>query len=253
MKTEKIQKTTIRETSGFTLIELLVVVAIIAILAGMLLPALGKAKETGKRIACVNNLHQLGLAMSMFADDHEGLFPPRLLGQLPGAWPTTLRDGYRDLRLLVCPSDGPDPNRVRGFAPPLDADSAPRSYIVNGWNDFWYETWTKNGSGWDFGRMLGTQTPESVIRLPSETIVFGEKLTESPHYYMDFLEETPGELLPNDFTEVEHGRHSRSANGSGGSNYVFADGSARFLKYWGELSPVNLWGVTDAWRRNVAN
>ena len=101
--------------------------------------------------------------------------------------------------------------------------------------------------------MRGTSTPETAILLPSETILFGEKVTESPHFYMDFLEESPDSLSGNDFTEVEHGRHSRSANGGGGSNYVFADGSTRFIRHWGTLSPVNLWGVTDAWRKNVVN
>jgi len=224
---------------GFTLIELLVVIAIIAILAGMLLPALSQAKESARRVACVNNMRQLGFAVVMYRDDNEGYYPvrPSGSGNAP-RWPEALRPNYVDTQLLICPSDIKGPKT--GLSGTGNADSAPRSYIINGWNDYVQQQVTN----FTMNSLTGWKVHESVVTKPADTIVFGEKELSSVHYYMDFLETAMG----NDFEEVEQSRHSASRKNSGGANFSFADGSARFLKYGQMLVPENLWATTDAFR-----
>ena len=92
---------------GFTLIELLVVIAIIAILAGMLLPALGKAKQKGQATACISNLRQVMIATKVYADDFGGKYPHTF--QVRGdnvyrkAWFNFLLPYTATTNLLICP------------------------------------------------------------------------------------------------------------------------------------------------------
>jgi prepilin-type N-terminal cleavage/methylation domain-containing protein/prepilin-type processing-associated H-X9-DG protein len=238
--------------TAFTLIELLVVIAIIAILAGMLLPSLGKAKEAAKRIGCVNQIRQLGLATTMYAGEFNGEFPERTT---TGRWADRLFSYYKTAKVLVCPSDlGPD-NKNRPATAESNTnrlgDSAPRTYIINGWNDYFAQVM---GDGFQLGSMEGKTVKDTVIREPSETILFGEKLYGIGHFYMDFLEGKLG----NDIEVLNHSVHNAASKGAsggkgGGSNYAFADGSTRFLKHGRSLSPINLWALNEQWRTNAIN
>ena len=231
--------------AAFTLIELLVVIAIVGVLAGLLLPVLGRAKEKGRRASCLSNLHQLNISLTVFTGDHDDVYPARTD---QNRWPSQLQDYNLTTNLLLCPSDGLNPLSA-GAGNPLSTDSAHRSYFINGWNDYFSELLPSNAF-WSVYMNGNYSTGMRCVNVvhPSETIIFGEKKTSYGDFYMDFYE-----TVGNDLERLEQGRHGTEppTPGVGGSIYAMCDGSARFMRYYTSLNPLNLWADSDADRYNL--
>lgn len=226
---------------GFTLIELLVVIAVVALLAALLVPTLGRARESGRRSACTSNLRQLSVALAIYAGENEGGYPPVTPLR---HWPGFLYRHYESLDVLLCPTD-PTPRLREGGVTP---DEAPRSYVMNLFRDYFAAALDPvEFRSFSAGTYQGS-LPETVLENPADVVVFGEKRTGSTAFHADA---TAGPLTLLD--SVDLGRHPVLPRGRGtGANHAYADGSVRYVRYWQSLFPFNQWAVTPFGRTNLA-
>lgn len=212
-----------KRDAGFTLIELLVVIAIIAILAAMLLPALARAKERAYTIQCTGNLHQISIGMTLFADDHNSLYP-KSGGSIP--WNATNPDAETNgwMQQLVSYEGNTNVYRCPGnrLYPPAPVNASAEPYPVQ--TPFNYFNGARaafivanNSAAVDLRRVL----------FPASQVLSGDTIG------------TDFEIMDSDKDDYSQNCVGGAANGlpweewqahSGGQNVLFVDGHAKWYK-----------------------
>lgn len=202
-----------QKITGFTLVELLVVIAIIALLMGILIPALGRARRQGRKIACLSNLRQMGIALQAYVIDNDYRLPPSSchLSDPNEYWLRILAKYTRQGLLLRCSED--KAHDFVDWGKPLGPD-------INGlrWSSFALNSMLDPDCAFNGGRYNSIMN----IRKPMYCIYVSESPSSWKNY--DHLHPEGWGSLAEAKGQVAWDRHD------GTSNYLFVDGHTENLK-----------------------
>lgn len=204
---------------GFTLIELLVVIAIIAALMGILLPSLNRARQQARKIACLSNMRQMGVAISAYLTDSEYRLPPSSchIDDPNDHWLRVLAGYTREQLLFHCPSD-----TAKNFVEwnrPLDEQKNARysSFAVNALLDPIH---------FRYGARRNRYNDTNQIKHPQATIWISEAPDTENFNLADHIHPEMWE------GSVEYAKQFIAWDRhKGTSNYLFADGHAENMKF----------------------
>lgn len=205
--------------SGFTLIELLTVIAVVAILAGLLIPAVNRVRVTARQTVCASNMRQIGLALHLYANENNGRLPNIAHG-VPSdqSWIYTLMPYLDDTHSIrVSPAD-----------PLYDQKLNHETATSYKFNDLVFMQRTD-----PFGQPLGPVPRLDRFRTPSQVVLAFTGREQPPGSFFsatnDHIHGTTWNAWPRVFSDIQPNLHrsgeSNEDRTNGSTNYLFADGS----------------------------